>query len=63
MLSAQVLTDLAPGDGGGYPSLTRAGDRIFFTKDDGAIGGELWVTDGTVFGTHLVRDINPGSFS
>ena len=34
-------------------------DRLFFTADDGSVGRELWVTDGTSEGTKLVKDIEP----
>ncbi len=37
--------------------LTSTGDRVFFTADDGVHGVELWVTDGTREGTHMVRDL------
>ncbi|HSZ72918.1 MAG TPA: ELWxxDGT repeat protein, partial [Cytophagaceae bacterium] len=32
----------------------------YFMADDGAVGVELWRTDGTTTGTQLVKDINPG---
>ncbi|MBN9070756.1 MAG: hypothetical protein J0H34_03970 [Rhizobiales bacterium] len=55
------------GNGGTYDSgsnpvwITPSGDgRVFFAADDGIHGRELWVTDGTDGGTHLVKDINPG---
>src|SRR5205085_6653553 len=32
--------------------------KIFFEADDGTNGTELWITDGTVPGTMLVKDIN-----
>ncbi len=35
--------------------------RIFFTADDGVHGPELWTSDGTPVGTHLVIDLRPGS--
>jgi ELWxxDGT repeat protein len=44
-------------------SLTPAGNRVYFTVDDGAHGGELWVSNGTVAGTRMVEDILPGSGS
>jgi ELWxxDGT repeat protein len=38
--------------------------RALFTADDGTTyGRELWVTDGTLAGTSLVKDINSGSGS
>lgn len=41
-------------------SLTRAGDTVYFTADDGTHGRELWRTDGTGTGTQLVKDIHAG---
>jgi ELWxxDGT repeat protein len=37
--------------------LTPAESQVFFTANDGVNGRELWVTDGTENGTHLVKDI------
>ena len=37
--------------------------EIFFNRIDPVSGTELWVTDGTTAGTHLVKDINPGAAS
>ena len=34
-------------------------DALYFTSDKGPYGRELWVTDGTNPGTHLVKDIRP----
>jgi ELWxxDGT repeat protein len=36
--------------------------RILFSAGDAIHGYELWVTDGTAAGTHLVDDIRPGSY-
>ena len=46
--------DIFPGQ------LTPAGSRLFFEASDLDHGRELWVTDGTPAGTHMVRDIRPG---
>ncbi|MCX6316412.1 MAG: T9SS type A sorting domain-containing protein [Bacteroidetes bacterium] len=36
-------------------------NTMFFNGYDAANGNELWVTDGTATGTHIVKDINAGS--
>jgi len=36
---------------------------FYFTADDGIHGRELFASDGTANGTHLVKDINPGPAS
>lgn len=36
---------------------------VVFAADDGASGVELWKSDGTLSGTVLIRDINPGANS
>jgi ELWxxDGT repeat protein len=42
-------------------TLVIIGDNMFFTAKSTASGDELYVTDGTVEGTKIVKDINPGS--
>ena len=38
--------------------LTTAGNKLYFTADDGQTGRELWVSDGTTEGTNLVADLD-----
>jgi len=35
--------------------------RLFFFADDGIHGKELWISDGSEPGTHMVKDITPGA--
>ena len=44
-------------------NLTKIDDRIYFSAETEDAGRELWVTDGTVEGTELVKDIFPGTDS
>jgi ELWxxDGT repeat protein len=44
-------------------SLADVNGTLLFSVDDGVHGRELWRSDGTVSGTILVRDINPGPLS
>jgi ELWxxDGT repeat protein len=41
--------------------LTLVGDRVFFTAHSGNNARELWVSNGTTAGTHMVIDLTPGS--
>ncbi|MGA0604352.1 ELWxxDGT repeat protein, partial [Caulobacter sp. KR2-114] len=54
-----------PGSGGAASSIVVSGSKAFFSENFGAssassVGGELYVSDGTAAGTHLVEDIAPG---
>ena len=40
--------------------LTNVSGTLYFSADDGRHGQELWRSDGTVRGTRMVKDINPG---
>jgi ELWxxDGT repeat protein len=42
------------------PSFVKFKDRYFFDSDDDLFGIELWVTDGTKYGTYLFNDLSPG---
>ena len=41
-------------------AFTKIGAQWFFVAQTGTTGSELWRTDGTPGGTHLVKDILPG---
>lgn len=47
----------------GAANYTAVGSIVYFTATDGINGFELWKTDGTVAGTVIVKDINPGAQS
>lgn len=47
-------------DGTSVPGFLKCGRSWFFVASTPATGAELWRTDGTVAGTALVKDINPG---
>jgi ELWxxDGT repeat protein len=38
--------------------LTNVRGTLFFSAYNAATGRELWMSDGTISGTHIVRDIN-----
>jgi ELWxxDGT repeat protein len=66
-LVKDIADQLLPGDFGGFfpassspQMLTAFGGVLYFQANDGVHGPELWVSDGTSGGTHLVQDINPG---
>ena len=44
-------------------SITDAGTVFYFTHQHHQYGEELWISDGTKTGTHIVKDIVPGSGS
>ena len=46
---------------GFYGALTNVNGSVFFQANDGSSGKELWQSDGTLAGTVLVSDINPGA--
>ncbi|MDO9454507.1 hypothetical protein [Nocardioides sp.] len=53
----ELVKDINPGPDGSYPQAwITAGDTLFFQANDGVHEEELWTTDGTDAGTHLVRD-------
>lgn len=61
------LLDVNPGAADGFTlfseKFTTVAGQTFFAANDGSHGVELWVTDGTSAGTHLVADLLPGASS
>ncbi len=47
----------------GYRSLKRVGEKMFFAGDTRTSRQQLWISDGTVSGTRLVKDIRTGRYS
>jgi ELWxxDGT repeat protein len=60
-----LVKDIYTGNRTGYgytpAELTNVNGTLFFAANDGVHGYELWKSDGTVAGTAMVKDINPGS--
>lgn len=53
-LGTRLIADIRPGEEGSAPQdAVVAGEKVFFTADDGLHGRELWVTDGTSSGTRM----------
>lgn len=56
----QQLKDIHPGAPWSFPKeLTRVGNFVYFSAEDGIAGREVWRTDGTPAGTVLAIDIDP----
>src|ERR1051325_444314 len=59
------ILDVLPGTSGSTETsyvtpFVALDQRALFLANDGVHGRELWVTDGTAAGTHMVRDLLPG---
>ncbi len=58
------MADIASGTASSNPmSLAAAGGLVYVAANDQVHGSELWQSDGTAAGTHLVQDIQPGAAS
>jgi ELWxxDGT repeat protein len=56
-----LVKDIQPGTGSGYPrDLLNVNGTLYFSADNGAVGEELWKSDGTASGTVLVHDLATG---
>ncbi|MEP6929083.1 MAG: T9SS type A sorting domain-containing protein [Flavobacterium sp.] len=53
----QEIYDFTPGNAGNFLQFN---NKIFFTGNQQATGGEIWQSDGTTSNTTLLKDINPG---
>lgn len=63
-----LVTDIVPGTGSSNPSSFFAdpggfGGGVFVAASDVDHGTEIWVTNGTIAGTHLVKDVKVGTAS
>lgn len=58
---AQTLVkDIRPGaSGSNLALLTTVGDTLYLVANDGTNGTELWMSDGTLLNTSMVKNINP----
>lgn len=60
-----LVKDINPGSSSSQlsqnPQFVQAGQQLFFRAETNQNGYELWVTDGSTSGTHLVSDIDPGA--
>src|SRR4051812_3127125 len=61
LLSAVLVKDIDQSPGSSDPSfLADVNGTLYFAARSGAVGNELWKSDGTAAGTTLVKDILPG---
>src|SRR6184192_1010689 len=61
LMSTTLLKDINPTGASNASNFVVAGNKLFFSANDGTHGAELWMTDGSPGGTKMVKDINPGS--
>ena len=53
-----IAPDTSGAQGSGPGNFTALNGKVYFVATDNTHGYELWVTDGTAGGTHMVKDIN-----
>ena len=60
--ATELLKDVRPGiQSGNSDEFVYLGAGAYLLNgDDGVAGKELWISNGTTAGTHLLADINPG---
>jgi ELWxxDGT repeat protein len=60
-----LVKDIRPGLASGLSTLPgpatlgELDGKVLFAADDGTVGSELWISDGSAAGTTLVRDLHP----
>ncbi len=60
--NANMVADMVPGTGDFFPAqITVFNKKLYFMANQPQYGFELWTSDGTEAGTHLVKDIWPGT--
>lgn len=56
-----LVKDINPGSENASPTrFFPYGNQLIFRANDGQLGVEPWITDGTEAGTMMIQDINPG---
>ncbi|MBL4613528.1 MAG: DUF4347 domain-containing protein [Magnetovibrio sp.] len=58
--TTEMVKDINTGGGSNPYNFAAVGSTLYFRASDGTNGYELWKSDGTVGGTVMVKDINPG---
>jgi ELWxxDGT repeat protein len=58
-----LIRDINPSGSGifCYTAVVLYNGKIYFVRTDGSSGNEVWSNDGAGSGTHLVKEVNPGS--
>lgn len=59
--SPYLVKNINPNGSSDPQELVAIGSKLLFTANDGVHDRELWVSDGTPAGTHMVKDILPTS--
>lgn len=66
-IGTSMVADLVPGPGSGFEIVNQTalvvGGKAFFKMRTEEAGVELWASDGSAAGTHLLRDLRPGPLS
>lgn len=63
MIVQENSENVEAGAPNGYKTFTKAGNKLFYKGFKPGLGYEIFCTDGTAAGTHMVKDIAPGNSS